>query len=626
MQFRPLGEQAQHSSYPDLVSFHRQNGSGSRQDSLRRSASLQDVSCLDNIDSVLMSKKLTPILRGSDTTKNNANEQQQQQQQQQEQELQEKGNVKFGNKEIHLLKDQPLPPIEGSKGSESVREGGEGMKNGESWTLPLGRSPQPPRRLSECPRDIFPRGQPVEVKKPVTPKYDDYPEAYWELRSPTLQDPRDLKEDMIDRDHYRLRQISALHLRAMNRDVTATRTELYNKWQHQMHERLPSLGHTPKPDSSRAAPGSLATFRSPPNTERYRRQQKMSLPVRNQPLAILAKPSPSPNNPALKKAMENSKAADSTTARDSEATDRPQEDGAENTQQDGAVNEQHVPAETEKVRAQKQEEAKKVTASVVNLSMVPDRKPTIASSEINTGVARRNQLACRPQSDKVRTRHVNHHPGDHSSSQENSAVPRAPRGLSAASNDSKASSSLSQYMARPPGASPPPNTEAMVTNREAAIKEIDTARKDPPGNKMILTKFNRLQVFGETQHSPATLKNAPHSLVMITKLTGKKPYMPQNRPPTYRLDMRNYPPCRAGSADQGAGAGEETGINMENGGYPILVSERGGMPIVSSSADKVDASALSFRFRDGEVIVSRQGKKPNLTWDWVPGIDKGYMR
>ena len=628
MQFRPLGEQAQHSSYPDLVSFRKQQAAGSQQDGteIRRSTSLQDVSSLNglsSLDSAFQSKKLKPILRGSDASAKSGAAK----------EHPEKGAVKFGQKEVRLIRDSPLPPIEGT-GSEARSGGG-----WEDPNLSFGYSPAQlgHRRLGpERPPEIFPRGQPVAVKKPVTPTYDDYPEAYWELRSPTVQDPSDLKEDMIDRDRYRLQQISSLRLRAMNRELAANRLDSYRKWQQQMQDNSPRLGSFAKQDSARGAVTSATAACNVP--ARSGKQQRMSVSIQNHTLAVDAKSiSPSTNPTGANKKRNKGGNNNGNSIATNNKTDGSESAGQGNGNGNGHVTDDEL-RRREKIEAaarvssekqpQENEAAKPLKAAVVNLCMEPDRRSNSPSSDVYTGI-RKVMLTSRPQSDKIRTQFFGLGYGPHQG---------PPGSVGAASNNATVGSPYSHHLQRIPSAptvGTPPTPSVVLANGgdAAAASVVDGNAASTNGGKLILKKFNRLQVFGEKSAAAAELHTAagsssPHSPwdavapAGKTAASEKTPYLPQNRPPTYKLDMRNYPPRdyrHHSSGQNGTDAlGENVGVVESDGGYPLLGSERGGVSFIQHSPDRAEVTtSLSFRFRNGEVIVSRQGKKPsNQTW-WL---------
>ena len=606
MQFRPLGDQTQHSSYPDLVSFRSQQATGSQQDTnIRRSSSLQDVSSLNDsdIDSMFQSKKLKPILRGSDA-KNAAKEQQH-----------DKGVVKFGQKEVRLIKDPPLPPIEGAGSLPSSKSAlsccdSAGRRNGDDLNLSFGHSPQPHRRFGpERPPEIFPRGQPVEVKKPMTPTYDDYPEAYWELRSPTVQDPSDLKEDMIDRDRYRLQQISSLRLRAMNREVAANRLDSYRKWQQQLQENSPPLGSSTKQDSARGTATPAAALNGPVVSARAGKQQsRMSLPIQNHTLAVDAKSISPSTNPTgtQKRSKSNNK-----------------NDGSENAGQSN----DHVTDDDLRRRAKieaaargtiekqsKENEVRPLKAAVVNLCMDPDRKSNSPTSDVYTGI-RKVMMTTRPQSDKIRTQVFG--PGQHQG-QQNAYGNHGPPGSVGMASNTATLGSPDHHLQRVPSApaGTPPTSSGVVTNGGGTSTNVE-GNTNANGSKLILKKFNRLQVFGEKSAAVENTVNSssmnPWDVTLVNKPASEKtPYLPQNRPPTYKLDMRNYPPRDRGLGSRDVAEEEVAGGGECGGGYALLASERGGVPIIPLSPHKAEATtSLNFRFRNGEVIVSRQGKKPS---------------
>lgn len=197
---------AHHGSYPDLVRLHREEEGESQQlSSVKRSASLQDLDKLVDFDSDGR-KKLKPILRKKGAGVRSRWEWNEGQPQKLN--FGEKGSVKFGRKEVKLIRDDPLPPIEGrglsslsqsipaSKGKADLSsEGGAevkgqvGKSHPHNGAEPVGLSPvhelnvhsghgNQRRVAQDRSPDIFPRGLPVEVRKPATPRYDDYPEVF----------------------------------------------------------------------------------------------------------------------------------------------------------------------------------------------------------------------------------------------------------------------------------------------------------------------------------------------------------------------------------------------------------------------------------------------------------------
>ncbi|XP_076445594.1 uncharacterized protein LOC143283296 [Babylonia areolata] len=391
IQFRPLGDQTQHSSYPDLTAFSRQPPVLPQQDPVWRSTSLQDVSSMGMMGGALTGKKLTPIPRSCDTKSPDDPQQ-------------EKENVTPGKTDAQLTRDQPLPPIEGKggvpniKGTLSSTDVGRLRKGGgvdfQSHSCP------PTHR-----RCIFPRGQPVQVKKPLTPTYDDYPEAYWELRSPTLQDPTDLKEDMIDRDWYRLQQMSLHHLRAVNRDVLTSKLDSYRKWQQTMQEHLPPLVLSTKLDSPRGAgvhpTGALTSRRS-------WKQHRLSVPVQNHIFMLAPQAIGTSSNPAVKTHDDRMDNAQQEPARQAEVpvpdTDAGQEQEA--SKENEGEKDSHPKQETSKTAnggekdIQKQD-VKPVKASVVNLYIDPAPKSHTSTSDMLHPGPKKAHNGKRPESDRV---------------------------------------------------------------------------------------------------------------------------------------------------------------------------------------------------------------------------------
>ncbi|CAL1540008.1 unnamed protein product [Lymnaea stagnalis] len=57
--------------------------------------------------------------------------------------------------------------------------------------------------------------------------YDSYPDLYWQLRSDTISQPEDLEGEMLDRDLYKLKQISNLKLSTLE---SAIQHDPFRKW------------------------------------------------------------------------------------------------------------------------------------------------------------------------------------------------------------------------------------------------------------------------------------------------------------------------------------------------------------------------------------------------------------
>ncbi|KAK7493030.1 hypothetical protein BaRGS_00015760 [Batillaria attramentaria] len=606
MQLRALQRgKGHHGSYPDLLRLHSDDNAESQQlASIRRSSSLQDIGKLAELDSEVSIKQLKPILRhkGANRRSNNKSEGQHQ-----KQPHDEKG-VKFGHKEVKLVpKDDPLPPIQGKGVSvanhaaptsksrvDSTPEVGADARNQAEKNLSQdafegqGLSPvhENSRRggLDRSP-EIFPRGLPVEVRKPVTPTYEDYPEAYWELRSPTVQDPADLKEDMIDRDRYRLQQISSLKLKAVPRELAVNKLNSYRKWQQQMLEATPTpRGVTATPSAITATIGNAAPNGGSHNhapasngtVDKNVKEKPQTLPVPVHTLSVAATSISPSAHPGPKK--RNSFGANHVN---------------------GVQNGEHVTEDELRQREKLKTAAmaageqglkggalKPVKASVVNLGMEnADLRSTTSTSDIYTGV-RRVVMTTRPHSDLA-----------HSFKQGQSSVVRKHPGsaLSSVTGSNCATVGSTYRVPSAPSASPPTTS---VTGAPASNGNDRTGKK-------IMKKFKRLQVFSEKGGDARDV--AGEDDVLVTP-PDKTPYLPQNRPPTYRLDMRNYPPRVNGSA-----ATQEWGVvggERELGGYPVLASDPRGVPTINSPVKSEAAASLNFRFRNGEVIVSRQGKRP----------------
>ncbi|XP_076466672.1 uncharacterized protein LOC143297944 [Babylonia areolata] len=607
-QFPSLGSHRQHGSHPDLASWRSEKDE--RSDpvvaaTVRRSSSLQDLHSLDLSARDSQGKKLKPILRVSNAK--NAGEH---------------GNngksavVKFGEKEVHLIRDSPLPPIDGVvrgkepggvRGAVSPFSGAacEGPSvQGEKSSRWIS-SPRHQRRFygAEFSPDVFPRGQPVEVKKPATPTYKDYPQAYWELRSATVQDPSDLKDDMIDRDRYRLQQISSLRLKAMNRELAASKLDSYRKWQQQMLATSPTVpggGVSAKQDSAR---GSVTpSITGPGLSARAGKQQKLSVevPVHNDDHLAVAATSISPSlNPLIKKRMESSSKVVGSSPHGTSANSCVTEDEFRRRQKIEAV---------AKGELNHEPEGKPVRATVVNLCIEPDRSSNSTTSEVYTGI-RRITVGPRPLSDMAgRTQHSLHDQEQPSQAH----VPRPPGSVSVASVNATLGSSQSHRFARVLSA-----PAESLADGSAVMGEDLTDSDSSVSSKKILKKFTKLQVFSEKYPPPGDQTSGQPWDVVSVKPTEKGPYLPQSRPPTYKLDLKAYPTRHHSFMGRGGGGGEELGVIAEGGdGHPFFASERGLMPpphLRNSSPSRSPTPSLSFHFSNGEVIVSRQSKKSELT-------------
>ena len=271
---------------------------------------------------------------------------------------------------------------------------------------------------------------------------------------------------------------------------------------------------------------------------------------------------------------------------------------------------------------------KPVKAAVLNLCIDPDRKSTTPTSDVYAAGTRKVMLNTRPQSDKVRTQFFAQ--GQSNRNALGGAVSVA-SDHHATLGSSHSHRGLQQIPSAPTGGTPPtPAALLMVANSEGRdTADTNTNPKPTPfGSKLILKKFNRLQVFGEKSAAVAAAAVAESTAAngnsdsspgpgdvaayASSKASSEKtPYLPRNRPPTYRLDMRNYPPRGPGSAGRTGEEVSPAAAVAGGGGYGLLANgyERGAFPHPSDKSEAA-TTALSFRFRNGEVVVLRQGKKP----------------
>ncbi|KAL8595301.1 hypothetical protein ACOMHN_020054 [Nucella lapillus] len=607
MPFESLKKQTQYRSYPDLATCRSEKATSS--DPLmpvRRSSSLQDLHSSLQLEATgTQTKKLKPILR--DHKAKNGNDHNR-----------EKAGVKFGQKEVHLITDSPLPPISDRVGYVSSAKGGlsfsfpledqQQEEGNDSWILnhsPRHHHHHHRRHGAEYPSDIFPRGQPVEVKKPGTPTFEDYPEAYWELRSPTVQVPSDLKDGMIDRDRYRLQQISSLRLRAMNRELIANKLDTYRKWQQQMlAAQAPSPAVSSKQDSVRNFV--TPTMTGPAPSARNGKQSRTSMNVQSDSLAVAATTINPNYNPLIKKRLESRKIPGHAINTDSYLA----EDELRRRQKIEAAARGENGVEDDS-------EGKPVKVTVVNLSIDPDQSSHSPTSEVYTGI-RKITFGPRPLSNKAKTQN---------SLQvlvsEPTTIPKAPGSASVASHNATLGSSQSH---RGLASAPSVPTHSVGDGSTVQGKGDTTTDADSSvASKHTLKRFNKLRVFSEKhpfedstttaaepKHSTATRPNPPAA--------EKTPYLPQSRPQTYKLDLRNYPTrhLHNGFLDPRGRLGEEMGVLREGvDGFPGLLTadERGGKigtaRLGNPSPTKSETSSVSIRFSNGEVIVSKHGKRPN---------------
>ncbi|XP_005092163.2 uncharacterized protein LOC101851245 [Aplysia californica] len=97
---------------------------------------------------------------------------------------------------------------------------------------PLVRDPARSKMSQEMPTKSGGAGMLQDLKD-----YSGYPDIYWKLRADTVAQPNDLEADMIDRDLYRLRQISTLKLNTVERTFQV-KQDPFRKWRGKAGEAL----------------------------------------------------------------------------------------------------------------------------------------------------------------------------------------------------------------------------------------------------------------------------------------------------------------------------------------------------------------------------------------------------
>jgi len=266
---------------------------------------------------------------------------------------------------------------------------------------------------------------------------------------------------------------------------------------------------------------------------------------------------------------------------------------------------------------------------VVNLCIDPDRRSLQSTSDVYNGI-RQVMLRPRPMSDKSKS------PQGQGQELQGQTELIVPGSVSNASHMATVGSSYSILRPRIPSApvGTPPTNGADVTEGTGGG---GGGNGSDAGGKLLLKKFNRLEVFGERSAARAeypqpsmipdtnsvSFQTTDVSLVPVVKVNDKNhPYMPQNRPPTYRMDTKYYQSrILGGPALAEAGNGGEGGlVGIREGGggqglqYSSGYNDRNSTApsFLARSPDfRSEATSLSFRFHNGEVIVSRQGKRPS---------------
>ncbi|GFR88373.1 hypothetical protein ElyMa_004250200 [Elysia marginata] len=110
-----------------------------------------------------------------------------------------------------------------------------------------------------------------------------YPKEYWKLRSEKISQPADLEADMIDRDLYRLRQLSALKLNSIERTFPI-KNDPFRKWRGKGGEPLFSPGQQRLPPKRRRHRFGITSLSETVNRTQYYPQN------RNPPLAVTITP------------------------------------------------------------------------------------------------------------------------------------------------------------------------------------------------------------------------------------------------------------------------------------------------------------------------------------------------
>ncbi|XP_025099071.1 uncharacterized protein LOC112566875 [Pomacea canaliculata] len=405
---------------------------------------------------------------------------------------------------------------------------------------------------SDQPPHTFLQSTPVRERGAATPTYEDYPAAYWELRSLTIQRPSDLKEDMIDRDRYRLQQISALRLRAFQQESVSSKLDSVRKWQQQIRDGNP--GPRREEETSVHASDSHAQVKV----------EGRSITDKSPAALVVTSVSlPASGQNKLKTSVVNdtsSLAAVSLTRRQETERLSPREQGP-------------ATAEVEIGETSKEPAVKVMKASVLNLHIeTAGRSPSHMTL------------------DNVRHRESTHATADTSNRhQVQPESRRAANNLPSIGDDLLAKPQNGRpHMFTSGPARMPPLTDSAVAAfdmkaRTAQGHTLPPSHPRTTGTK-ILRKFTRLQVFGERFSANEQQEDEEGRSLLVTPPDSRRPYLTQSRPPSYRLDLKNYPPHPHGSV------GEHPGSSMKL----VHVSPRRSDPV-------------TFHFQGGEVIISRQG-------------------
>ena len=114
-----------------------------------------------------------------------------------------------------------------------------------------------------------------------------YPKEYWKLRAEKISQPADLEADMIDRDLYRLRQLSALKLNSIERSFPI-KNDPFKKWRGKGGEPLFSPGQQRLPHKRRCFRFGINTLTETASRIKYSQQMNPPLAVTITPLKISA--------------------------------------------------------------------------------------------------------------------------------------------------------------------------------------------------------------------------------------------------------------------------------------------------------------------------------------------------
>ena len=112
-----------------------------------------------------------------------------------------------------------------------------------------------------------------------------YPKEYWKLRSEKISQPADLEADMIDRDLYRLRQLSNLKLNSIERTFPI-KNDPFRKWRGKGGEALFSPGQQRVPIRKRRQRYGITSLSETVSKTRYGQKLNSPLAVTITPLKI----------------------------------------------------------------------------------------------------------------------------------------------------------------------------------------------------------------------------------------------------------------------------------------------------------------------------------------------------